>query len=248
LIGVIIQARQGSTRLPGKMSLKFYKEYSILELIIKRIKKALPDTKVILATTTKKADDELCFVADKYEVPVFRGSESDVLDRFVQAAKQNNITKIIRVCADNPFIDMIALKELIDTFNTKNLDYLSFETNKNIPVIKTHYGFWAEAVKLSAIESVKSSDKYDYYKEHVTNYIYEHANDYKIEFLPIPQYLIQEDIRLTIDTKKDFETAQAVFKEVGCDFDFSIKNVYDVVVSKKEWLNSMVNQINEQKK
>ena len=108
-LGIIIQARTGSTRLPFKMTLPFFNDRGILELLLSRLKKAGLADKTIVATTENVRDDIICNIARNAGVSYFRGSESDVLDRFIQAANHYYVSKIIRICADNPFLDIPAL-------------------------------------------------------------------------------------------------------------------------------------------
>ena len=113
--GIILQARTDSTRMPEKVILPFFQEKSILDLLLEKTKKLVAP--VVLATTLNPSDDRICRLAEKHEVPVFRGSENDVLDRFIQAARKFGFSKIIRVCADNPFLDFTGMQTLIREFD-----------------------------------------------------------------------------------------------------------------------------------
>ncbi len=211
-VKVIIQARTGSTRLPQKMILPFYEENGIFSLILKRLTSAINKEDIILATSTNVNNDVLENIAKNNGVNCFRGSENDVLQRFIDAANEFNAKKIIRVCADNPFLDLEFLNFLIDIFKKSDCDYMSFTTSKGIPTIKTHYGFWAEAVTLNALKKVKSMTDENLYHEHVTNFIYANPNDFNIKFFNIPEEIdSHDDIRLTIDTKIDFDTQKEIF-------------------------------------
>lgn len=211
-IKIIIQARTGSTRLPQKMILPFYEENGIFSLILKRLTSAINKEDIILATSTNVNNDVLEDIAKSYGVNCFRGSENDVLQRFIDAANKFNATKIIRVCADNPFLDVDYLNFLMDNFKKSDYDYMSFMTSKGTPTIKTHYGFWAEAVTLNALEKVKSMTDENLYHEHVTNFIYANPNDFNIKFFNIPEEIdSHDDIRLTIDTKVDFDIQKEIF-------------------------------------
>ena len=211
-VKVIIQARTGSTRLPQKMILPFYEENGIFSLILKRLTSAINKEDIILATSTNVNNDVLENIAKNNGVNCFRGSENDVLQRFIDAANVFNAKKIIRVCADNPFLDLEFLNFLLDNFKKSDYDYMSFMTSKGIPTIKTHYGFWAEAVTLNALKKVKSMTDENLYHEHVTNFIYANPNDFNIKFFNIPEEIdSHDDIRLTIDTKIDFDTQKEIF-------------------------------------
>lgn len=225
---IIIQARTGSTRLPAKMILPFFEGKGILELLLLRIKKAGLAESVIVATTTDSRDDVICDIAKKIGIKSYRGDENDVLDRFIQTGKNYQATKIIRVCADNPFLDMLALKNLITIGSESSMDYISYCTSNNLPTIKTHYGFWAEYVTLEALEKVSTRTDDKLYHEHVTNYIYTHPEQFKIQLIPISTLLENRKIRLTIDTLTDFQMQQTIYKAVyNKNPDFKITDIVD---------------------
>ena len=173
---------------------------------------------LVLATTTNPSDDRICALAAKHEVPVFRGSENDVLDRFIQAAKQNNFRKIIRVCADNPFLDFAGIQTLITEFGKSDADYFSFQLAGNKPSILTHFGFWTEAVRLDALEKAQKLTSEKLYHEHVTNYIYANPTLFNVQFIPADQLVYSRtDIRMTLDTPEDFEIQQQLYAAISAE-------------------------------
>ena len=223
---IIVQARTGSTRLPSKMVLPFFEGKGILELLLLRMKKANLGDNIIVATTIDSRDDVICDTAKSVGVEYYRGSEQDVLDRFIRAAKSHKISRIIRVCADNPFLDILALKNLIALGCDSKTDYISYCTSENLPTIKTHYGFWAEYVTVKALEKVAERTNESVYHEHVTNYIYTHPDLFDIKLIPVPASLECRKIRLTIDTLTDFQMQQTIYKAVFCQNpDFQIVDV-----------------------
>lgn len=245
MIGIIIQARTGSTRLPHKMILPFFEELGILETIFKRIKKGVPDIPIILATTTNTNDNILEEIALRNQITVYRGSEDNVLKRFIIAAKNNNLNRIIRICADNPFLDIDALNQQIDSFKIVETDYWSYSKSDNTPTIKTHYGFWTEGVTLQGLERVNKFTQEKLFQEHVTNYIYTHPDKFKIHFEKIDGLIENEpNIRLTIDTAKDFEIAQKIYTELkNNEIPCEAKKVVEYIKAKPEWLEIMKNEI-----
>ena len=137
----IIQARLSSTRLPNKVILPFWNGKTILNLLIEKLKK-FHDCRIILATSELPANIQLVDVAQKANIGYFQGSENDVLQRFIDAAESQDAEHIIRICADNPFLDVDAIEELLTEIRTNdNYDYISFLVNGS-PSIKTHFGFW----------------------------------------------------------------------------------------------------------
>jgi spore coat polysaccharide biosynthesis protein SpsF (cytidylyltransferase family) len=244
MLGIIIQARLGSTRLPGKVTLPFYNGKGILELIIDNLSSNFKNTPIIIATTNRQNDDEIFKLANDKNIKCFRGSENNVLDRFIQAAEYFGLTEIIRVCSDNPFLNISSLKFLINNFNKSEYDYVSFKTSNNIPIIKTHYGLWAEGVKLTSIKKIKTENKT--YLEHVTNYIYEHPIDFKIKLFQIEEE--NDSIRLTIDTKEDFLLNKEIFSEIVKIDNMDIKHFIKYISNNNIWLKKMREQIKNNKK
>jgi spore coat polysaccharide biosynthesis protein SpsF len=244
-IKIIIQARTGSTRLPQKMILPFYENEGIFSLILKRLTLNFKKENIILATSTNPNNDVLVDIAKKYEINYFRGSENDVLQRFIDAANEFNADKIIRVCADNPFLDMDFLNFLLQNFEKTDCDYMSFSTSEGTPTIKTHYGFWAEAVKLSALEKVRELTDENLYHEHVTNFIYANREIFDVNFFEIiPQIDRHKDIRLTIDTQVDFDIQKEIYAKLNNYIpNFTSLNVIDFLEDNPHYLEIMKNEI-----
>lgn len=208
---VIIQARSGSSRLPNKMNLPFYENDTILDVIIQRLLNVFIADQIILATTDCKVDDLIVCTGNKYGIRVFRGNEHNVLDRFIKAAICNDVKKIIRVCADNPFIMNDFIAQLIFEFEMKPCDYLSFKSISGVPSIKTHFGFFAEITTLNTLKKVSEYTIDQIYLEHVTNYIYSNPKLFHLEFLNIPIFIENADIRLTVDTLEDFNVCKEIY-------------------------------------
>lgn len=240
----LVQARLGSSRLPGKILLPFYQEKSILDLLITKLKTV--DVDIVLATSEDAQNDLLEEVARRHGVKCFRGSENDVLQRFIDAAEQYNISEIIRVCSDNPFLDLSSVKQLIRFMseNRGKYDYVSFDIQGS-PSIKTHYGFWTEYVTLDALKRISSLTTENFYHEHVTNYIYSHPNDFSLAWINGPECLkTHHNIRLTIDTKEDFDNASAIYSDL-C-FENACPTIDEVVAyldKHLEYYKCMYNQI-----
>ena len=242
-IAIIIQARTGSTRLPNKLLLSFYNEKTILEVIIERLIKYIK-LPIILATTTNKNDDALEIVANKLKIDCFRGSEKDVLSRFLSAADFYKTQRIIRVCADNPFINSLAMNEMINLLLSNKSDYISFKINGK-PSIKTHFGLWGEYVTLNALKKVYDLTDEPYYHEHVTNYIYENPNLFLITWVKNNAKSLEsrEDIRLTIDTLFDFNIVAELYNKIYS----SIENpTIDEIVHKLDEYPKLLEQMKQQ--
>ncbi|MEN9303858.1 MAG: hypothetical protein RL264_2287 [Bacteroidota bacterium] len=245
MIGFIIQARTESTRYPNKIVLPFYQEDSIITLLLKKLKSNF-DLPIILATSTKTSNDIIEKIAIENDVSCFRGSENDVLQRFIDAAEKFNLTYIIRICSDNPFIDVERIQLLLNFFNeNQELDYISFLV-KNTPSIKTHFGFWSEIVSLEALKRVKSLTNDGFYFEHVTNFIYTNPSSFKIEWID-EQKELNESIRTTVDTQEDFSIVSQLF-EKSMEQKWNLDNLIDFLSAQDELLEKMYKQIHSNSK
>lgn len=247
-LGIIIQARMGATRLPNKMLLPFYNQKGILELLIDNLKSEFQDLPIVLATTTNVKDDALETLALEKGLQVYRGSEHNVLSRFIEAAAYYNIQNIVRVCADNPFLNINALKFLINEAKSNKFDYVSYCTSNNLPTIKTHFGFWAEVVSLKALKKVAVLTSDPLYIEHVTNYIYEHRELFKLNLIAIQKQVEESVIRLTVDTPLDFETAKEVYSLAQDKGINDVLELLEFVKKDPKWMRNMSNQIIENSK
>lgn len=247
-LGIIVQARTGSTRMPDKVIQPFFEEQTILDLLFEKVKKLnLP---MGLATTVNPLDDRLLVLANRHGVPVFRGSENDVLDRFIQAARQFGFGKVIRVCADNPFLDRGALQFLAHQFEQSEADYLGFQLDENKPSILTHFGFWAEAVRLDALERAAGLTSETIYHEHVTNFIYGNPSLFNVQFLEAdPAVYARTDIRLTLDTAEDFEIQQEIFASIRKEnLNFGLREIVRWLDQHPGFLEKMKREIRKNQK
>ena len=241
---LIIQARTGSTRLPQKMVLPFFDGKGIFEILLDRLMDARLNVPIILATTENQGDNILVEITEKKGIDVFRGSEENVLKRFIGAAEVFDVEKIIRVCADNPFLDIAALRFLIDEVSHSDTDYWGFAKKDGTPSIKTHYGFWAEGVKTEALRKVSDLTREKLYLEHVTNYVYSNPALFSIFLQPIQQEVQALNIRLTIDTLEDFKIAQEVYlKAEEKQIPLESLSLSAFVSQNKKWLEAMNTEI-----
>lgn len=248
-IGIIIQARMGSTRLPGKILKQFYGDDTLLEILLNNLHK-IEGVKVIVATSVNENNDELeTFLLDKGEL-VYRGSENDVLDRFIKAAEVNNVDGVVRVCSDNPFMDWHGIAELIAKAQISDADYIGFRINDK-PSILTHFGFWGEYVTLESLKHVAlTTAEGTTAHEHVTYHIYNHPDEYKCEWILAPEFLQgRDDIRLTIDTLDDFANASKVYSDLKAkDDSFTLQDVVSYLDAHEEIKQSMLKSILRNKK
>jgi spore coat polysaccharide biosynthesis protein SpsF (cytidylyltransferase family) len=234
----------GSSRLPFKVVLPFDHTNSIIEIILRELKAKGGGVPLVLATTVSSDDDVLCRVAENEGVECFRGPEQDVLGRFIQAAEKHGFDRIVRICADNPYLDVQGTMSLVEQMND-DLDYVAYRVTGDIPSIKSHLGLWGEIVSLKALKKVKQETSSKIYYEHVTNYVYGHPDKFNIKWIDAPPIVYsRDDIRLTIDDVEDFNMGKELLYEMKqAGTGITTENIVDFLDSNTHYLELMKNQI-----
>jgi spore coat polysaccharide biosynthesis protein SpsF len=247
-IGIIIQARTGSTRLPNKVLLPFHNEQSVLEILIKRITAAC-SVPLVVATSSLLSDDGINLLCEKLNVPCFRGDETNVLKRFIDCAHHFRFETVIRVCADNPFLEPQYINELIELFRSQNGDYMSYKSSDGIPAMKSHIGVFSEIMKVKTLEAAQELTSDKLFTEHVTNFIYGNPHIFDIAWIDMPVYLTQEKIRLTLDDADDFEALKQLYTEALLKYKtIDIESVVSTLLKDQNKLTKMFQQINKYSK
>ena len=178
-ISVIIQARSNSSRLKNKIFKKIGK-YTLIEWVIKRVKKCKVK-EIILATSKNKNDTKLKEICNKENVKFFSGDEKNVLKRFIDAAKFYNVKTIIRVCADNPFVDPDEINFLIKKFNiAKNKSDYYFNHRNHLSNTYAD-GFGAELFSTKLLTKIYKKRLSKFHKEHVTSYFWDNLKLFNFE-------------------------------------------------------------------
>ena len=196
----LIQARMGSNRFPGKMLQKLG-EYTLLEWVLVRVSQAKNIDQVVLATSEKALDNPLVEQAELLGVSVFRGSESDVLGRFANAATHYHAETVLRICADNPFVDPGELERLIIEFKSQPCDYACNHQDR----LGSSYadGFGAEIFSNDLLQKIAKISKDSRHREHVTLYIWDHAHRFQLYCLQAPPELAFPEMKFDVDTHSD---------------------------------------------
>ena len=246
-IGIVVQARMGSTRLPGKMSRELLPGVSVLKFLLRRLSKSI-DNPIIVATSECSRDDTIVSIAHEVGLQCFRGSESNVLMRFVQAAEHFHFKRVVRICADNPLLDITSVRHLLLECKQSDSDYIGFRTSNGVPSIKTHFGLWAECVSTDALKRVLLSKVDCQYLEHVTNYIYENPQQFKVTWLDIPSDFkhLGGQVRFTLDTEADLENIKALIHALPDEW--SLGELLAETLNKPRLVERMKNEIDSNKK
>lgn len=206
----------------------FYEDQTIPMIIASRLRKFFPEIEIILATSIVEDDNELVRNLSGYVDHVVRGSEEDVLSRFLKSENIIRSKAVVRICADNPFVDMTILKHLIDSWNS-DFDYLANSIH-GVPSMKTSFGFFAEITTFRALKLVKELTLDPFYFEHVTNYIYGHPEIFRVNFIEADEIIaLNSDVRLTVDTEGDFMNASIIYERMmDSSLEINFKNVLKI--------------------
>lgn len=232
-IGAIIQARLSATRLYGKVlkELPSGSGITVLEQIIRRLKKSKKVNSIIVATTTKKKDSAIVAIAKKEKVLFFRGSENDVLSRYYMTAAAHGLDVIARVSADSPCIDWNVLDMVIEKHLRTGADYTSNCLKRTYP-----RGFDVEVFNFNTLEKAHRNSKKNYEREHVTPHIYENPSVFKIREVRAAEKHRAPDIRAALDTEEDYALLSATFDYLyPKNRYFTIRDVVRLF-RKKPWL------------
>ena len=244
-IGIIIQARMGSSRYPGKVLKKIYNGESLLDLLLMNLKPL--NQKIIIATTKKKIDEEIIALAKNHNINYYCGDEDNVLKRFIECSKKFEISHIIRICADNIFIQTEFISKLIDNAHL-NYDYMSYQIN-GINTILSHWGLFGEYITFEAMRKAQKRTNKKEYLEHVTNYVYTNPKEFRIKYWNVPQDLLREDVRLTIDTLEDFEICKVIIEYLNThNLDWNYKNILNYLENNPMLSQKMRENIKKNKK
>ena len=221
----IIQARMGSSRLPGKVLMDIAGK-PMLEWVVSRVRQARRVHEVLVATTSDTSDDPVADFCQDKGIQVYRGSTFDVLDRYYQAARQSHADTVVRVTADCPLIDPQEIDTLLVEFFDRQVD---FAANRLPPPWQRTFpiGLDTEIASFAALERAwkEASQKHD--REHVMPYLYEVEGRFKIYYHNTsPDY---GQMRWTVDTPEDLQAIRLMFSHLADKEHFTWHDVLDVV-------------------
>jgi len=237
---ILIQARMGSTRLPGKV-LKEVMDKPLLQYLIERLRKVEMADEIVIATTTNKEDQEIVDFCHMEQIPLFRGKDEDVLDRIYLAAKAFKADVVVRITSDCPLIDPKLIDDVIKCYldHFPKLDYVSNSHTRSFPV-----GMDTEVFSFKVLEEAFNESSLPEEREHVTPFIYRRPNRYKLKVIAHEPNL--SHLRLTVDTEEDYVLITKLLEEhYKKNPEFSMDDlVKTLLVDHPEWvkINEAVKQ------
>jgi spore coat polysaccharide biosynthesis protein SpsF len=203
----IVQARMGSTRLPGKVLLPLANK-PVLQHIIERLRRSKYIDDVIIACTTNEADEPIIDLCNQLDCKYYRGSEDDVLTRVLEAAKEYKTDIIVEVTADCPCVDWEITDGVIEGLVKYNAHYCSNVIQRTMP-----RGYDVQAFYVTTLDRVNMEVDNDIDRQHVSTWMYRNPktrNKYRVNNYQHSNYNLS-DYRLTLDTEDDYKTLKKIF-------------------------------------
>jgi spore coat polysaccharide biosynthesis protein SpsF len=207
MIGCIIQARMGSTRLPGKVIQKIDGGKTVLDYVTNQLKASKKIDVIIIATTNLQEDDIIFNHSKSKQVKYYRGSSEDVLDRYYQCAKKFGIDDIIRITADNPLIDPNIIDIIIEKYKKEKYDFMTNALNRTFP-----YGTEVEIFSFETLEKTWKMAEKPSEREHVTPFMCEPKNNFRIINVKLKENFSY--LRYTVDRIEDLELVKKIIKNI----------------------------------
>ena len=213
----IIQARMGSTRLPGKVMLPLAADHTIIHTI-RRVESAECVTNTMVATSKRTADDIVARYSARSGADVFRGSESDVLGRIYDSALSADADVIVRITGDCPLIDPETIDTVVREITDDDVQYAANIFERTFP-----RGLDVEAFTFESFERVHEEATEQHHREHVTPYYREQEDLFSTESVTSvdvfdePQFQNRGDLRLTLDEADDYEVLRTIYENVSFD-------------------------------
>jgi spore coat polysaccharide biosynthesis protein SpsF len=204
----IIQARMGSTRLPGKV-LRRLAGRTVLDRVVRAARSSGVVDDLVVATTTDAIDDAIEAECAAIGVECYRGPVDDVLTRFLGVLKTHESDMVMRFTADCPLLDSRLVSMAWRVFAASGVDYLTTSIARTLP-----RGLDVEIVRTPVLKGIDRLAT-DHHRTHVTSYIYTHADDFDVIGLTMQPDL--SHLRLTLDTEDDWKLIEAIVEHFGDD-------------------------------
>ena len=210
MIGCIIQARMGSSRLPGKVMEKLDQDNTVLSYVIRQLKHSKFLDDIVVATTSLKRDEVIVDFLEREGIKYFCGDEDNVLDRYYQCAKKFSISEIVRIPSDKPLIDPDIVDKCIQIFLSKEYDYVTTFLEPSFP-----YGTEVEIFSFDALEKTWKNAHLPSEYENVTPYIYNNRD--KFQIYNVKNSIDLSHLRWVVDRAEDLELVRQLVSKIDKD-------------------------------
>lgn len=229
-----IEARMGSSRLPEKTLKKVYKDFTLLELVVQRFRLCKNIDDIIVATTVEPQDDKIALWCEQNDIPYYRGSEANVLDRVTNASVKAKADVIVQMGADSAYLDFELIDELIDVYKNGKYDYVCNDMELTYPL-----GIYGHIVKVEKLIELNKKDSLTMEdREDVVRYIWEHPKEYNILHIKATDDKYYPDLRLTVDYPEDFELASNIYNHFN-KMNFTTSDVIELYKTNRKLFESV---------
>lgn len=236
----VIQARMGSTRLPGKVLADVH-GLPMLRRVIERVRESRDIDDVIVATGCDPIEQPIHDACRRWGVSVWGGcAVDDVLGRFACVSRGYGAARVVRVCGDTPLVDFDAIDWLLSVAETTGADYVGYHGEDGTPTVLTSLGLFPEVVSAECLQRADATITDPAEREHVTLGIYTRPQDFRCRWLRLPAVCDDESLRFAVDTADDLHLMQQIVARVGtCT---RVEQLVATVRECPEWLESMAGQ------
>jgi glutamate-1-semialdehyde aminotransferase/spore coat polysaccharide biosynthesis protein SpsF (cytidylyltransferase family) len=226
VIVAIVQARMGSSRLPGK-TIADVAGRPLLLHVVQRVRNARRVDKVVVATTDQSSDDPIAALCQQEGIEYFRGSEDDVLDRFYRTAQANAADTVVRITADCPLIDPVVIDKVIARFQVGDCDYASNAVRYTYPD-----GLDTEVCSFAALERAWREAKKPAEREHVMPYL--RTEKFRTANVESESPVALGKYRWTVDYPADLEFVRKIYTAFSGNEHFGYQDVFDLLKERPE--------------
>lgn len=228
--GIVVQARMGSSRLPGKVLMDICGR-TLLERVVLRLRHVRGAQALVVAVPHGPRDDRLAEAARALGVDVARGPEDDVLERLARAGEEYGLTTLMRVTCDNPLVCPELATQVLAAHCAEGLDYTS---NRNESGSGIPDGAGVEVYSMSALLTLRRRATRALDREHVNEYVFRHPQGFRTRILPAPEQCRMPDLRLTVDTARDLACIRALHERLAAMGRPEPYTLADVVAAARE--------------
>lgn len=234
-VNAIIQARCGSTRFPNKV-FALIDGKPLIWHVVNRLEYANSIDDIIIATTTNEKDNEIEKWCHDNGIKCFRGNENDVLNRYYSASKVFPSDVVVRITADDPFKEPSVIDKVVNTLIESDCDYVTNNYPPSFPE-----GLDCEAFTYSVLEKMEKLATKEFEREHVTQYIFGHLEEFKIKNITCDRML--KHYRWTIDTELDYEMVNAIYEKRESNSDIMLMDEIIAILEKNPEITAINSKV-----